>query len=462
MARGVARRSGTTKAAKAKKALQIGEFWLGHRSDTQEWCICWNDPTVGYRRRKGTGCFGSEEDGYPVEAEEALAAHYAQSRGATVAAEEPADARLSPIMTLWIQKEASKLARAPAYGYAVQHLERFFESEERAGLIAGPTTIAHITKDRIERYIRDRKDEGIKGETIHGELTALRRALTWAEGEGYITTVPKVPQVEKKDRSKPKSVEYSIDQVAGLLEAAWRRGDRHHVHLFTMIMLSTHGRTEATLELESHQIRNGRIHFNDDDRDQTTKVRTIVPICATLAPWLADVDGKVIRYRAMLAERKWADPKVPEYFERDCYDIKNAFEACLIEAGTRHPTLGLCRPKLDDGGNQVIRTMASGEQRPVWEGIGSPNTLRHTVHTYLQTVGVPQAQIDTAAGHNTEKGSGRNYTHLRPEYLKDFIAAVEAYWAEMLRYTKVHVRSELGPRVLYFDAGRKKAVGETA
>src|SRR3546814_3831930 len=74
----------------------------------------------------------------------------------------------------------------------------------------------------------------------------------------------------------------------------------------------------------------------------------------------------------------------------------------------------------------------------MWRGLGSPNTLRHTLHTYLQTVGVPQAQIDAAAGHSSERGSGRNYTHLRPEYLKDFIDAVEAYWREMDRLTKVH------------------------
>jgi hypothetical protein len=60
---------------------------------------------------------------------------------------------------------------------------------------------------------------------------------------------------------------------------------------------------------------------------------------------------------------------------------------------------------------------------------GSPNALRYTIHSYLQTVGVPQAQIDAAAGHVSEGGgTGKNYTHLRPEYLEDFAAAVEACW----------------------------------
>lgn len=98
--------------------------------------------------------------------------------------------------------------------------------------------------------------------------------------------------------------------------------------------------------------------------------------------------GKVIRYRALKAERSWRDPAVPEYFERDCYDLGNAFESCLIEAGIRAPLL-------DASGAQVMlpprAKLGETAARPAWRGIGSPNTLRHTLHTYLQTVGVPQA-----------------------------------------------------------------------
>lgn len=363
-------------------------------------------------------------------------------------------------MIRWLKEEAAKRARADQYGYAIAHFNRFLGHERSEGLIVGHPLVDHINKDRMLRFIGFRKREGVKGETIHGELTAVRRALKWACDEQIISSIPFIPQVDKEDRSRPKEIEYSIEQVAALLEAAWRRGDRHHVHLFTMIMLSTHARTEATLELWSPQIRNGLIFFNAADRLQTSKKRSIVPVAPTLVPWLAGIDGKVIKYRAQLAQSKWADPEVPEYFERDCFDIGNAFESCLTEAGTDHPSLQLCRPKLDKDGNQAVRILKNtGEERPLWEGVGSPNTLRHTVHTYLQTVGVPQAQIDAAAGHSTEKGSGRNYTHLRPEYLKDFVAAIEAYWAEMLRYTKVHVRSPSGPNVLFFDTGRKAAGG---
>ncbi len=47
-----------------------------------------------------------------------------------------------------------------------------------------------------------------------------------------------------------------------------------------------------------------------------------------------------------------------------------------------------------------------------------------------------------------------NDTHLRPEYLKDFIAAVEGYWEEMDGLTRVH-RSQVGPKT--YDLASAKA-----
>ena len=171
-----------------------------------------------------------------------------------------------------------------------------------------------------------------------------------------------------------------------------------------MIMLSTHARVEAVLELDAAaQIRRDLIHFNAPGRQQTSKRRPIVPIAPALAPWLPKT-GKVIMYRTRR--------KDGTIYSRPTFGIKTSFAKCLIAAG-----------------------ITDTEGRP-W---GSPNALRHSIHTYLQTVGVPQAQIDAAAGHVSDGGgTGKNYTHLRPEYLKGFVAAVEAYWSEMDGLTRVH------------------------
>src|SRR3546814_5435798 len=82
-----------------------------------------------------------------------------------------------------------------------------------------------------------------------------------------------------------------MEQVAALLEAAWGRPERRHVFLYTLIALSTCGRSEAILDLHDHQIDRGLIYFLDPDRDQTSKRRSIVPIAPTLAPWLEGADA---------------------------------------------------------------------------------------------------------------------------------------------------------------------------
>jgi integrase len=401
--------------------FQIGQFWLDYREERDDWAAAWYDRTARTRRRKSLGIGGGDKDNPPDAAKAALAAHYA-SHSNPVEAEKPADARLSPILTRWLNEKAAKLARAEADSYAIAHWQTFLDAERAAGRLSDPITVADVKQQLVQRYIKHRLDAGRSGETVNGEVSSLRRALNWALKSEIITAAPFVPTVDKLDRSGAREIEYSMEQVAAILEAAARLPERHHVRLFTILSLSTHGRTEAILELHAHQIKKGLIYFNAPGRRQTTKRRSTVPIAPTLKPWLEGIEGKVIRYRAPIKESRWKNPKVPEYFERDCHDIGRAFNACLIEAGIYRM----------DG--------------DVKKGIGTPNTLRHTIHTYLQTVGVPQAQIDAAAGHSSEQGSGRNYTHLRPEYLREFIEAVEAYWADMRTLTSAHLRTQCGPK----------------
>src|SRR3546814_17586616 len=107
-----------------------------------------------------------------------------------------------------------------------------------------------------------------------------------------------------------------MEQVAGLLEAAWRLQERHHVHLFTLISLSTHGRTEAILELEAPQVRDGIIYLNPPGRMQTKKRRSTVPVAPSLRPWLAGARGTTTVYQTPVAKSSCADPASPDYPER--------------------------------------------------------------------------------------------------------------------------------------------------
>ena len=337
------------------------------------------------------------------------------------------------------------------YAISVKHLLRFFEHERAAGEVAGAVMVSDIRTSLINRFIRWRKAEGVGGHTISRDLAALRRVLNYAWKNEHIASAPFVRDVDAKDKAKPRALVYTAEQVAALLEAAYRRDDRRHVLIYTLIQMSTCGRSEAILELQSHQLADGLIYFLDPDRDQTSKRRSIVPIVPTLAPWLDGVDGKVIKYRALLAERKWKDPAVPEYFERDCHDLGNAFDACLIEAG-------LSRPVLDKNGKPALLParlkLGETEPRPKLRGNGTPNTLRHTIITEMHRRGVAEAQIETASGHLGEGTNKRNYRHLRPDYLAELVEGIEDYWREMKRYTTVHLRSHCGPTVVSMATAR--------
>jgi len=144
----------------------------------------------------------------------------------------------------------------------------------------------------------------------------------------------------------------------------------------------------------------------------------------------------VIVYRTPIAEHR-REPGGPAFFEKPCYDIGNAFDGCLREAG-------LSRPVYDLQGVPVMlpvrRKLGETEPRPKLAGIGSPNTLRHTIITEMHRRGVPEAQIETASGHAGEGTNKRNYRHLRPDYLADLVEAVEAFWADIDAFTDVHRR----------------------
>lgn len=322
-------------------------------------------------------------------------------------------------------------------------------------------TVASINNSFVDRFIAFRKREGVGGHTISRDLAALRGSLYHAERTERIArgTAPFVREVDQRDKAGPREKILTMEQVAGLLEAAARSDERRHVLLYTLIQLSTLGRTDAILELEAGQIDRGLIQFLRPGADLTRKRRTTVPVAPTLAPWVADVKGKVITYRVPIAARRWADPNVPEWFEKPCSDIGKAFAGCLIDAG-ECGVEGVSVQARDDRGDPLwlpprgkLRETAA---RPAMVALATPNTLRHTALTEMHTRGVPEAQIDMAAGHLGEGTGKRNYRHLRPDYLADLIDGVEGYWNDMRRLTTVHLlRSSDGPVVVDF-AGRRR------
>lgn len=347
---------------------------------------------------------------------------------------------LSDLTTRWLKQHVMQLDAPERYAASVQILQAFWDYMRGRNLLPEPLTVGSISRGLIDEFVAWRAAQGASAPTISRDLAALRGPISWGLGEQLISSAPRIKDVKHKKGRK--SLEWDPEQIAVLLEAAYANEDRRHVFLFMMIMLSTHARAEATLELNADtQIKRGLIDFLRPGEAQTRKRRAIVPICPTLQPWLDSVSGKVIVYRAAISPKRQV-PGGPTHFERETANIGNAFEGVLLEAHRRRPDLGFARPVLQDGRPVMLparRKIGETEPRPKLTGIGSPNTLRHTIHTWHKTFGVPDAQIDAAAGHS-EKGTGANYTHLRPDYLREFIESTEAFWSAVSRYTSVHVR----------------------
>jgi len=419
--------------------IELGQFWLWYRSDRDDWNICWLEGRT--IRRKSIGIGGGAAGHPPQAAQDTLAEYHLQHGKPQPEPVATTEVLVEDITRRWLAEHVVGLAAPERYANSALVLERFYAHQRAIGRMPDPFTAASVSPAFVREFIQFRTREGISPPTISRDLKALRGPLNWAVAENIIAWAPRIADV--KGKAKARELEYSPEQVAAIFDAAAADPRRRHLLLYMMIFLSTLGRSEAILELDADsQIRKGLIHFNAPGREQTRKRRSVVPIAPTLAPWLEGVRGKVIRYRVPASPARVARGADP-WWEYDVSDIGKSFEKCLVLAGEAHPELGLSRQATDAAGKPVWlpprRKLKEVGRRPKMIGIGTPNTLRHTIHTFLAAHGVPKAQIDTAAGHATGQGTGDRYNHLRPGYLKAFIAGIEAFRAEVACYTTVHL-----------------------
>ena len=345
---------------------QLGPFWLWYRAERDEWCVCWYDHggTAGSRRpcRKATGVTGSGGGRPPEAALDALAAHYEAWRKPV---EQPInEAYVEGLMADWLLRHAKKnLADPVRYANSIAHWQRFFVAERRSGMLTGEPVVSDVKRAMIDRFVTFRERERVSRATISRDIAALRQSLNWSWKNEIIASAPFVPDIT--DKPGPKSLVYSTEQVAALLKAAWALEERQHVHLFTMIMLSTHGRGEAILELDADtQIQDGLIYFNAPGRRQTKKRRSIVPVAPTLAPWLVGLKGRVIQW-----QKRRIDPttKEPVFQRLPANSIKNAFESSLLAAG-------IAEHALDSDGEPIWlpprKKLGETAPRPLLVGLG--------------------------------------------------------------------------------------------
>ncbi|MDT7934975.1 MAG: hypothetical protein RQ833_10280 [Sphingomonadaceae bacterium] len=366
------------------------------------------------------------------------------------------------------------------YADAVRHWLRFFEADRRR-LGGGAHSVDDLgDPDLIDRYIAFRSAEAGQGgrsvspHTIDREIAAVRAAVNWGWRKRRLTSAPYIAGVPHKPRPHRRAL--LPREVAQLLEAARARPEWHHVHLYAMIALSTLARSQAILEAEHDQVVDGVWYGDRGDvpgatattlrtRVESSKRRGYAPLCPTLAPWLEGRRGKIVRWtvtgtrNAARARTRGIAPGTP--VTRETHSIKRSWAAVMIAAGlvqrdrAGHP---LMRPVVDRNG--VQRVSADGTPLAVPLPLGPPNILRHTAETELHRRGVPESQIEAAAGH-APRGTGRRfYAHLRLEHMREFLAAVEAYWSEVGKYTQAHLRYQRDTNIVMLPGARAAATKE--
>lgn len=447
------RGSGT--ATPAGRRVQLGPFWLWYRSDRDDWQICWYDDGTGSgtRRtcRKSTGISGGRADQPPAAAQDALADHYAGWRKPEP--EAIGDALVENCLADWLMEHVQPHLSDPTrYAQGVGHWLRFFADERRAGRLTRSPVVADINNSLVGRFVKMRQGEGVSPHTISRDVSALRNGLNWNWKNERIPSAPFIPDV--KDKPEGRQEVYSPEQVAAILEAALAVPEREHVHLFTIAMLSSHARVEAVLGCDLDvQLQGNLIYWNPPGRQQTKKRRSITPVAPTFARWLEGRTGRLIQWKRGRwdgegDDRKWVYDLLP------AETLDRAFENTLVAAG-------VCEPALDEEGEPIWlparAKLGETAPRPKIVGIGSPNTLRHTCSTEMHKRGVPEAQIDFAAGHRGDGTNKRHYRHLRPDYLAEFIAGVEDFWTEVGRFTTAHLRYQRDTKVVDFGARRSGA-----
>ncbi len=132
----------------------------------------------------------------------------------------------------------------------------------------GDLSVPEITPQAIDRFVRERRRQGVKDISINGDLTALRQIVRYAEETGLIGQAPRVKllRVVKKTRRRT----LASSDVARLLRAAdeWPGDPRVSLKLkaFILIAATTGLRIDEVLHLRWEDV-----DFNDRRFDVRAK-----------------------------------------------------------------------------------------------------------------------------------------------------------------------------------------------
>lgn len=242
-----------------------------------------------------------------------------------------------------------------------------------------------LTEDDCMNYARGRFALKRSPWTVCTELSRLRACLAWAVKRRLIEFAPIVwvPQ-----RGKPKDTVISPEEARALLIAA---EDDMHVYSFIVLALTTAARHTAILELEWSRI--------DFDRGLINYEVDIVrdPMSKSWKKGRAEVAMNALARSTLMKAREAAQTDyVIEYRSKPLKSIRASFALAVGRAGL---------------GEVIPAPTKTKPNRVRVETDITPHTIRHSVNTWLQEMGVDAEKRAKLLGHSDVHTNTLNYSH---------------------------------------------------
>ena len=364
--------------------LIVGEYWIDKRRDgvaPDVWQIATYKPGTRSVVYRSTKCRTAELE----RAGDILRAYEAAQRSKSP--QDIEDAELLPHLFNYLREHGPDVHRIDTIKSSFRAWIGFLMQDE---LTTG-ARVADINKVTVARFRRWRmgphewavewggklyrhKTKGVSGEAVQRNIEDMRSALNHAEAAGRITMRPRIPSVDKKLRSKPRSLIFTTKQLGAIIAYA---DQEREVQQWLRLMLATGARPDAALAFNpADQWHGAVIDLHPADAPLTDKRNPVVPVIEALKPTLEGWQGMPVASR----KRWWRTMRAK-------LGIPSAF---------------------------------------------IPKTIRHTVSSHLRNSSVPGEQISALLGHkdqtDTLERTSEIYAHADPLKMPQTIRALTKLW----------------------------------
>ncbi len=399
------------KGRPTERVSQIGDYWLSHDPKSPEvWCITWFDPEKRQTRRRSTRTTDL------AEAERVLAQHVLLNT--PLRDERPQDVDLSVIFDRYWERHARHLESAERAKISIEKWRAWWTGKTVADLtIANQTRfLEHLKSAPITRGSRS---ESMSMGSVARDWGVGRGAITWAYKQQEIQSHPFVMAVAAPDKRRERTL--TLDELAALFDAA---AQTEHQWRYMLLSVGTAGRPGAVLGITTkrEQVNLDRLRLNllpPGEQQIPKKRKPVLPMPAALVPWL----------------RLWMQP------ENLVYKVtrKGKSQVRLGHLVTFH-------------GKRLKRVRETFDALKERAGITDPEvvaySVRHTASTWMAEHGVPEREHEIWMGHRMPgSATTARYVHLKPDYLKNAAAAVDALFDALAPLVKVRPL-KMGPALV--------------